>query len=253
MTPQPPPTSSDGFVLVAALYKFVPIDNLPGLQAQLREVCAEAGIKGTLLLATEGLNGTIAGPEQGVRAVLSHLRKDPRFSGLEHKESWSREVPFGAMKVRLKKEIVTLGVPGVDPLQTVGTYVDPSDWNALISSDDVVVIDTRNDYETELGSFEGALDPGTDSFRDFPAWLEKQSLPKDTRVAMFCTGGIRCEKASSLMRSQGFDKVFHLRGGILQYFEDIPESESLWRGECFVFDERVTVNHQLQPGKECEE
>ena len=247
------PQRSEHAVLVAALYKFVPIDDLPELQTQLRAFCVEAGIKGTLLLANEGLNGTIAGPEQGVRSVLSHLRSDPRFADIQHKESWSREVPFGAMKVRLKKEIVTLGIAGVDPRETVGTYVDPVDWNALISREDVLVIDTRNDYETELGTFEGATDPATDAFRDFPDWLAKQSLPKDTRVAMFCTGGIRCEKASSLMRSQGFDKVFHLRGGILQYFEDIPESESLWHGECFVFDERVTVNHQLQPGTECEE
>ena len=251
MSPEDP-QHSENPVLVAALYKFVPIDDLPELQAQLRAFCVEAGIRGTLLLASEGLNGTIAGPEHGVRSVLSHLRSDPRFADIQHKESWSREVPFGAMKVRLKKEIVTLGVAGVDPRETVGTYVDPADWNALISREDVLVIDTRNDYETELGTFEGATDPATDSFRDFPDWLEKQSLPKDTQVAMFCTGGIRCEKASSLMRSQGFDNVFHLRGGILQYFEDIPEAESLWRGECFVFDERFTVNHQLEPGREDE-
>ncbi len=249
-TVQAPPAASPRDCLVAALYKFVPLDALEDLQVSLKAVCADAGIKGTLLLASEGVNGTIAGPEQGVRAVLEWLRSDPRLADLEHKESWTPAIPFGAMKVRLKKEIVTLGVPGVDPREVVGTYVAPSDWNALIASEDVVVIDTRNDYETELGSFEGAIDPRTESFRDFPAWLEAQEIGPDTRVAMFCTGGIRCEKASSYMVARGYDQVFHLQGGILKYLEEVPESESLWRGECFVFDERVTVNHQLEPGVE---
>ena len=237
-------------VLVAALYKFVPLSDLPELQSTLRAVCSEADIKGTLLIAPEGINGTIAGAEPGVRAVLRHLRSNPLFAGLEHKESWSPSIPFGAMKVRLKKEIVTFGVPAVDPRRTVGTYVLPADWNALISSSDVVVIDTRNRYETELGTFAGAIDPTTEAFRDFPAWLLSQEISTDTPVAMFCTGGIRCEKASSWMRDQGFEKVFHLRGGILKYLEEIPEEESLWLGECFVFDERGTVDHRLGPGSE---
>jgi len=236
--------------LVAALYKFVPLSCLPELQSALRVFCVEADVKGTLLLAPEGINGTIAGPERGVRAVLSHLRSNPLFANLEHKESWSPSIPFGAMKVRLKKEIVTFGLPAVDPRETVGTYVLPADWNALISSEDVILIDTRNSYETELGTFAGAIDPRTEAFRDFPDWIKSQAITTDTPVAMFCTGGIRCEKASSWMRSQGFEKVFHLRGGILKYLEEIPEEESLWQGECFVFDERGTVNHRLEPGSE---
>jgi UPF0176 protein len=237
--------------LVAALYKFVPVDQLETLQLRLKDVCLKARVKGTLLLASEGLNGTIAGPEAGVRAVLEYLRSDPRFTDLVHKESWTSSIPFGAMKVRLKKEIVTLGVPGVDPREVVGTYVEPTDWNALISAEDVILIDTRNDYEFEVGSFEDAIDPGTESFRDFPAWLETQQLQPNTRIAMFCTGGIRCEKATSYMRARGYENVFHLQGGILKYLEEVPETESLWRGECFVFDERVTVNHRLEPGS-CE-
>ena len=234
--------------LVAALYKFVPLPDFEALRAPLREVCEQSGVLGTLLLASEGLNGTIAGPPEGVRSVLAWLRADARFSDLEHKESWADGPPFAALKVRLKKEIVTLRQPGIDPLAEVGTYVPPAEWNALIQRPDVVLVDTRNDYEVELGTFEGATDPQTGSFSELPDWLERQALDRKTPVAMFCTGGIRCEKATAYLLQQGFENVFHLQGGILKYLEEVPETESLWRGECYVFDQRVTVDHELARG-----
>ena len=237
-------------VLIAALYHFTALPDFRDLRERYRAKCRELGLKGTLLLAEEGINGTLAGTEDELRAFLSYLRSDKRLSGLMHKESWVDELPFVRLKVRLKKEIVTIGLPNVDPTQIVGTYVKPKEWNALISQPDVVLIDTRNSYETEMGSFQGAVDPDTESFRDFPEWVRNhKELKPDTRVAMFCTGGIRCEKASSFMLQEGFKEVFHLEGGILKYLEEIPEEESMWNGECYVFDHRVSVDHQLNPGR----
>ena len=236
-------------VLVAALYKFVALPDYVALRAPLQDACERAGVMGTLLLAREGINGTIAGPPEGIRAVLDSLKNDPRLADLEHKESWASEMPFLRMKVRLKKEIVTMGAPEADPTAQVGTYVDPKDWNALICDPEVVVIDTRNAYEVEIGTFKGAVDPVTASFREFPEFVKASAdLKAKPKVAMFCTGGIRCEKASSYMLAHGFDEVFHLKGGILKYLETVPEEESLWEGECFVFDERVSVTHGLDEG-----
>lgn len=239
--------------LTAALYKFVALPDYADLQAPLLAVCEENRIKGTLLLAEEGINGTISGEEANIRAVLAWLRSDPRLATLEHKESWAEHIPFYRMKVRLKKEIVTMGVPGIDPRHIVGTYVKPQDWNALIADPDVVVVDTRNDYEVSIGTFERAINPGTTSFTELPGWVEQEvaagRLKKDSKVAMFCTGGIRCEKSTAYMRAQGFENVFHLEGGILKYLEVMPEQDSRWQGECFVFDERVSVGHGLKPGK----
>lgn len=235
--------------LVAALYKFVALPDFETLKQPLLDACENAGVMGTILLAKEGINGTIAGPEAGIRAVLTHMRNDSRLSDLEHKESWASEIPFLRMKVRLKKEIVTIGAPEADPTKQVGTYVKPEDWNELIADPDVVVIDTRNDYEVEIGTFKGAVDPITASFCDFPDWVENaEELATKSKVAMFCTGGIRCEKASSYMLAQGFDEVYHLQGGILKYLETVPKEESQWEGECFVFDERVSVKHGLEEG-----
>ncbi|MEO0557829.1 MAG: rhodanese-related sulfurtransferase [Bacteroidota bacterium] len=236
-------------MLVAAFYRFVSLPNFADLRQPLHAVCEAEGVKGTILLAAEGVNGTIAGPEDGVRAVLAHLRSDPRLAELEAKESWAETMPFRRLKVRLKREIVTLGVPGIDPNENVGTYVDPEAWNALIAEPDVVVIDARNEYEVAIGTFEGAINPETESFRELPDWLEQQDeLADKPRVAMFCTGGIRCEKSTALLKARGFDEVYHLNGGILKYLETISEEESRWQGECFVFDERVSVGHGLVPG-----
>ena len=236
--------------LVAALYQFVRLDDYQARREPLLEVCRNNDVMGTLLLAREGINGTIAGPDEGVRAVLSWLRSDPKLAGLEHKESWAEGGnPFYRMKVRLKKEIVTMGVAGIDPNDVVGTYVEPEDWNDLISDPDVVLIDTRNDYEVDIGTFKGAVNPKTVTFREFPQWVrEQERLHNKPKIAMFCTGGIRCEKASSFMKQEGFDEVYHLKGGILKYLETVPEAESLWEGECFVFDNRVSVGHGLKPG-----
>jgi UPF0176 protein len=239
--------------LTAAFYKFVNLPDCAEIRPALLACCEGHGVKGLILLAQEGINSTIAGPEAGVRAVLSHLRRDPRLADLQHKESWSQRLPFYRMKVRIKKEIVTLGVPGISPSRQAGIYVKPEDWNALISDPDVLVIDTRNRYEVEIGSFAGAIDPGIDSFSELPQWLEQcEALhPIDgrkPRVAMFCTGGIRCEKSTALLRNRGFDEVYHLEGGILKYLEEIPEAQSLWQGQCFVFDERVSVGHGLSVG-----
>ncbi len=236
--------------VVAALYKFVTLDDYQALREPLLDECIAAGIKGTLLLAREGINGTVAGSREGIDRVLAYLRSDPRMVDLEHKESYDDHIPFYRMKVKLKKEIVTMGVPGVDPNEQVGTYVEPEDWNALINDPDVVLLDTRNDYEVGIGTFKGALDPHTTTFREFPAYVRENLDPsRNKKVAMFCTGGIRCEKASSFMLAEGYEEVFHLKSGILKYLEEVPEGESSWEGECFVFDNRVAVNHQLEKGQ----
>lgn len=240
--------------LTAALYKFVTLENYAALQANIQEACVARHIKGTILLAAEGINGTIAGLPENIHEVLNFLRTDAafegKFSNLEHKESYADEHPFYRMKVKLKKEIVTMGVPSINPNNTVGTYVKPQDWNALISDPDVILLDTRNDYEVHIGTFKGAVNPETTTFREFPDYVA-QNLhnAKNKKVAMFCTGGIRCEKASSYMLEQGFEEVYHLQGGILKYLETVPEAESLWQGECFVFDQRVAVKHGLEVGE----
>ena len=234
--------------LIAALYKFAPLDDFEAMRDPLKAFCQARDIRGSLLLASEGINGTVCGPEKGIRELLDHLRADVRLAGLEHKEAWSHRHVFKRIKVRLKQEIVRLAVDGIDPNEQVGTYVKPEDWNDLISDPDVVVIDTRNDYEFAFGTFDRALNPKTQAFREFPEWIkETEELKKKPKIAMFCTGGIRCEKASSLMLREGFEEVYHLEGGILNYLEKVPEKESLWKGECFVFDDRVSVDHQLKP------
>ncbi len=237
--------------LTVALYKFVDLPDYEALREPLLSCCEANGVKGTLLLASEGINGTIAGPEAGVRAVLAHLRADPRLASIQHKEAWADKPPFTRMKVRLKKEIVTLRVPGLDPNKTVGQYVKPQDWNALLADPDVLVIDTRNDYEVAIGTFKGAVNPDIKTFTQLPGWLDAQPAlqgAKKPKVAMFCTGGIRCEKSTALLKMRGFDEVYHLEGGILKYLEEVPPEQSTWEGECFVFDERVSVGHGLQPG-----
>ncbi len=247
-------TTTQPTYLTAALYKFVSLPDYKALQAPILKACQDNHIKGTLLLAEEGINGTIAGLPDNVLALLTFLRSHPifqnRLAELEHKESFASEHPFYRMKVKLKKEIVTLGVPGVSPTKKVGTYVKPTDWNALISDPDVILIDTRNGYEVDIGTFKGAIDPKTLTFREFPEYVAKH-LDKNQhkKVAMFCTGGIRCEKASSYMIDQGFEEVYHLQGGILKYLETVPETESMWQGECFVFDQRVAVKHDLKVGE----
>ncbi|MND81659.1 putative rhodanese-related sulfurtransferase [compost metagenome] len=236
-------------IVVAALYKFVTLEDYVALREPLLAAMQANGVKGTLLLAEEGINGTVSGTREGIDALLAWLRSDPRLVDIDHKESYCAEQPFYRTKVKLKQEIVTLGVPGVDPNKAVGTYVEPQDWNALISDPEVLLIDTRNDYEVAIGTFEGAIDPRTQSFREFPAYVQQHFDPaKHKKVAMFCTGGIRCEKASSFMLGQGFAEVFHLKGGILKYLEEVPQAQSLWRGDCFVFDNRVTVRHDLSEG-----
>ena len=236
-------------VIVAALYKFTPFEDPAALKAPLAKLACGAGVKGTLLLAREGINGTIAGPRAGIDAVLSHIRDLPGCGDIEWKESTAAKMPFQRLKVRLKREIVTMGQPDVDPTASVGTYVAPEDWNALITRNDVVTIDTRNDYEVEIGTFAGAVDPETRSFGEFPSWWEANAERfAGKKIAMFCTGGIRCEKATNYLISQGVEDVFHLRGGILKYLEEVPEAESRWQGECFVFDGRVSVGHGLEEG-----
>lgn len=235
---------------VAALYHFTRFEDPAALKGPLARIACANGVRGTLLLAPEGINGTIAGTRDGIGAVLAHIRALPGCEGLDWKESPAEVMPFGKMKVRLKREIVTMGQPDVDPRAAVGHYVEPADWNALISAPDVAVIDTRNDYEVEIGSFAGAVDPGTRSFRDFPAWWQANSDRfAGKRVAMFCTGGIRCEKSTNYLLSQGVEDVFHLKGGILKYLEEVPQQDSLWQGDCFVFDGRVSLTHGLQPGR----
>lgn len=236
--------------VVAALYHFASLDDFKDIREPLQTFCDERDIKGSLLLASEGINGTVAGSRQAIDALLTFLRDDPRLEALEHKESYTDNKPFYRMKVKLKKEIVTLGIDGVNPNVCVGTYVNPQDWNAIISDPEVLVLDTRNDYEYEIGTFKGAIDPKTDTFREFPDYVEKNCNPKKhKKVAMFCTGGIRCEKASSFMLQQGYEEVFHLKGGILKYLEEVSEEDSLWEGECFVFDDRTAVKHGLNQGE----
>ncbi|KDE40221.1 Rhodanese domain protein UPF0176 [Nitrincola lacisaponensis] len=236
-------------ILVCALYKFVRLDDYQTLRPRLLNLLEQQQIRGTLLLAQEGVNGTVAGSASAIAALKDWFAADTRFDGIDYKESVSDNQPFYRTKVKLKKEIVTLGVEGIDPRQVVGTYVKPADWNALISDPDVVLVDTRNQYEIALGTFKGAVDPQTDSFREFPEYVAQQLNPaQHKKVAMFCTGGIRCEKSTAYLKQQGFEEVYHLQGGILKYLEEVPESESLWQGECFVFDNRVSVDHQLQPG-----
>ncbi|WP_028746775.1 rhodanese-related sulfurtransferase [Rhizobium mesoamericanum] len=244
------PTSATSSFLVAALYHFVSLPRFESLREPVQTLCEENGVKGTLLLAHEGINGTIAGPDAGIKTVLAFLRAQPEFAALEHKESRASTMPFLRMKVKLKKEIVTMGVENIDPNKVVGTYVAPKDWNALISDPDTIVIDTRNDYETAIGIFRGAVDPNTKTFREFPDWVRNNTgLHNKPKIAMYCTGGIRCEKATAFMKEQGFEEVYHLKGGILKYLEEIPQEESLWDGACFVFDERVSVEHGLQEGE----
>ena len=236
-------------IVVAALYKFVSLPDYVALREPLLQTMLDNGVKGTLLLAEEGINGTVSGSRAGIDGLLAWLRRDGRFADIDHKESFTAEQPFYRTKVKLKKEIVTLGVAGVDPNQRVGTYVEPGDWNALIADPEVLLIDTRNDYEVAIGTFEGAIDPKTTSFREFPDYIKAHFDPsRHKKVAMFCTGGIRCEKASSYMLGEGFEEVFHLKGGILKYLEEVPQEETRWRGACFVFDNRVTVRHDLSEG-----
>ena len=239
-------------IKVAALYRFVSFDAPEALQPMISEQCTQRGIKGTILLAREGINGTVAGAPEAIDALVTFLCAIPGCEELDVKYSHAREMPFYRMKVRLKKEIVTLGVDGIDPKREVGTYVQPEDWNALISDPDTVLIDTRNDYEVAIGTFEGAVDPRTKSFSEFPEWFRahRDTLAAGkTKFAMFCTGGIRCEKSTAFLKAEGIDDVYHLEGGILRYLENIPEAESKWQGECFVFDERVSVKHGLQLGE----
>ena len=234
---------------IAALYHFTRFPDPAALKGPLQALAEAQGIKGSLLIAAEGINGTIAGSRAAIDAMLAHLRALPGCADLEHKESFAEAQPFGRMKVRLKREIVTMGQPDIDPRARVGHYVAAQDWNALISEPDVAVIDTRNDYEVEIGTFRSAVDPGTRSFRDFPAWWQaNKDRFHNKRIAMFCTGGIRCEKSTNYLLGQGVPEVYHLKGGILKYLEEVPEAESLWQGQCYVFDQRVSVGHGLVPG-----
>lgn len=237
-------------VVVAALYQFVRLDDYEAMRAPLKARCNELGIKGTLLLAYEGINGTVAGTRESIDALLVYLKTDARLADLEHKESFFDTLPFYRMKVKTKKEIVTMGIDGIDPNEAKGQYVKPQDWNALIEDPEVLVIDTRNDYEVELGTFKGAINPKTESFRELPEYVERHLDPKKhKKVAMFCTGGIRCEKSTALMIKQGFEEVYHLQGGILKYLEDVPKENTTWEGDCYVFDNRVAVNHDLEKGE----
>ena len=239
--------------LTTAIYHFVGLPHFVTLREPLLNFCISQDIKGTILLADEGINGTVAGPEKSILELLHYLKNDPifgdSFKNLAHKESWSDKHPFYRMKVKLKKEIVTLGVPGVSPTKIVGQYIKPRDWNRIISDPEVVLIDTRNDYEYAIGTFKNAINPKTNTFREFPEYVKRHFDPKKhKKVAMFCTGGIRCEKASSFMMSEGFEEVCHLEGGILKYLEEVKSEESLWQGECFVFDQRVAIKHDLELG-----
>lgn len=235
--------------VVSALYHFAALDNFESLREPLLKEMKENSVKGTLLLAHEGINGTIAGSREGVDKVISYIKSDSRLANTVTKESFSDEMPFYRSKVKLKKEIVTMGVEDIDPKQIVGTYVKPKDWNDLISNPDVVVVDTRNNYEVSIGTFKNAINPNTTTFREFPKYAQENLQDKNKKVAMFCTGGIRCEKSTAYMKQLGFEKVYHLEGGILKYLEEIPEEKSLWEGECFVFDSRVAVKHGLEQGK----
>ncbi|MCM8527184.1 MAG: rhodanese-related sulfurtransferase [Lentisphaeraceae bacterium] len=236
--------------VVCTLYKFVRLENFKELRQPLYNIMDAHEVRGTLLLAHEGINGTISGSRFGIDAVLNWLNNDERLNPIVTKESYTEESPFRRTKVKLKKEIVTMGVEGIDPTKSVGTYIEPKDWNALISDPDVTLIDTRNEYEYEIGTFKNAVNPHTDNFREFPKYTEENLDPeKHKKVAMFCTGGIRCEKSTAFLKEKGFEEVYHLKGGILKYLEDVPKEDSLWEGECFVFDDRVAVNHDLEKGK----
>jgi len=242
--------STTGAITICALYKFVRLENFTQLRDPLLNKMASVDVRGTLLLASEGINGTIAGSKEAVNEVLDFLAQQPCLDAISHKESFSDENPFQRTKVKLKKEIVTMGVEGIDPNKVVGTYVKPKDWNDLISDPDVLLVDTRNDYEVEIGTFKNALNPNTETFREFPQYV-KDNLDKNKhkKVAMFCTGGIRCEKSTAYLKEQGFEDVYHLEGGILKYLEEVPREETLWEGECFVFDGRVAVDHGLEQGQ----
>ncbi|MGB5915555.1 MAG: rhodanese-related sulfurtransferase [Phormidesmis sp.] len=234
---------------VATFYKFVALPDYKDLQSPLKALCQQQQVKGTILLAAEGINGTIAGTRQGIDAVFAYIRSDQRLRDIDIKEFPATAVPFAKLKVRLKKEIVTIGLPEVSPTKQVGTYVPPQQWNEIIAAPDVTVVDTRNNYEVGMGTFKGAQNPETNVFNEFPDYVKENLDPnKNKKVAMFCTGGIRCEKASSYLLSQGFERVYHLKGGILKYLEEVPKEESLWQGECFVFDERVAIKHGLETG-----
>ncbi len=254
MTTESPVSSSpiSPAVRVVALYRFAVIEDCAAVQARLTRLCPP-GVRGTLLVAPEGLNGTIAGPAAAIEAVLDGIRNLPGFADLEVKESAATTLPFHRLKIRIKTEIVTMGRTDLDPVRNAGLYVSPADWNALIADPDTVVIDTRNDYEGAIGAFAGAVQPNTRTFRDFPDWFEREGRalldrPTPPKVAMYCTGGIRCEKATAFLKAEGVDQVHHLEGGILKYLETVPEADSLWQGECFVFDERVAIGHGLEPG-----
>lgn len=239
-------------VRVATLYQFTRFDDCPGIRHMLKAACDRAGVRGTLILAPEGINGTIAGEGEAVDEVVRLIRALPGCADMAVKNSHANEPPFHRMKVKIKAEIVTMGEPGISPLEGVGAYVAPADWNALISDPGTILIDTRNAYEVEVGTFANAIDPGTASFRDFPAWFRERRASltqgKNPKIAMFCTGGIRCEKATALLKAEGIEEVYHLQGGILKYLEEVPAEESLWQGECFVFDQRTCLTHGLEPG-----
>lgn len=234
-------------ITVCAMYRFVSLPDYEQIKEPLLAVMLENDVKGTLLLASEGINGTVSGTQESIDALLDWIKKDERLADIDYKCSYDDEQPFYRTKVKLKKEIVTMGVEGIDPKRVVGTYVKPKDWNALISDPDVVLVDTRNDYEVQIGTFKGAINPNTETFREFPEYVAQNLDPdKHKKVAMFCTGGIRCEKSTAYMKEQGFEEVYHLEGGILKYLEEVPEQDTLWEGDCFVFDNRVAVNHQLE-------
>ena len=237
-------------IVVCAMYKFTTLENFEELRKPILEQLNALEIRGTLLIAKEGINGTIAGAKLGIDGFLNWLQADPRFADIDHKLSYHSTPPFHRTKVKLKQEIVTMGVAGIDPNQVVGTYVEAQDWNKLISDPETVLIDTRNEYEFGIGTFQDAVNPHTETFREFPDYIEKNfNKDKHKKVAMFCTGGIRCEKASAYMKQQGFEEVYHLKGGILKYLETVDQNDSLWNGECFVFDDRVAVNHELEKGQ----
>ncbi len=236
-------------LVVCALYKFVTLENYQELRQPLHDVMEKNHVRGTLLLASEGINGTIAGSRHAIDTVIDWLKMDARLNDIDCKESLTDNPPFNRTRVKLKKEIVTMGIEGIDPKRIVGTYVSPNEWNALINNPDVLVVDTRNDYEFQVGTFKNAINPNTQSFREFPEYVKNNLNPQQhKKVAMFCTGGIRCEKSTAFLKEQGFDEVYHLKGGILKYLEEVPPADTLWEGECFVFDERVTVNLALEKG-----
>jgi UPF0176 protein len=242
--------NTSGSIVVCAMYKFVTLDNYQEIKPNLFKVMEDEQIKGTLLLANEGINGTVAGTREAIDTLLYWLKGDERLTDINCKESFTEVMPFNRTKVKLKKEIVTMGIEGIDPKQVVGTYVEPKDWNALITDPNVILVDTRNDYEFQVGTFENAVNPNTETFREFPQYVQDNMSPvKHKKVAMFCTGGIRCEKSTAYMKEQGYEEVYHLKGGILKYLEDVPKDDTLWKGDCFVFDERVTVNHDLERGE----